>query len=54
MSFEVYKWVIKPVLKEVVGRFETKEEVHEFVQKAMHDNCMTFEEIQEHIEVKEL
>lgn len=54
MSFEVRKWIYPPVLAEVVGRFETEEEVREFIRKMAWDNCMTKEEVLEKIEVKEL
>ena len=53
MSFKVRKWIYPPVIAEVIGRFETEEEVREFIREMVWDNYMTPEEIMEKIEVEE-
>lgn len=54
MSYEIRKWVIKPVLKEVIGRVENKEQLLTVIEESMKiNNYNSLEELKEKIEWEE-
>ena len=51
MQYEIRKWIIKPVLKEVIGRFDNEKEVKEYIQTIKEFNNFNIDEINENIEI---
>ena len=54
MQYEIRQWVIKPVLKAVIGRFNNEKEVTEYIANLKEINGFTIEKIQNIIEFQEI